>query len=303
MIVEAREITFRDLGILAGYSTSENDLLDDFYVPVVSRAIRYDRAVGYFTSGLMALAALAYADFVDNGGRLRLICSPFMTENDTQRLDTSNSTGSSRDEIVQNLRVLASANNIAGALTTVMSSLLAAGVLEIKFGTPTMGRGLFHDKLGIFKDQAGDRISFVGSANETASAWSGLANHEQIETFCSWEGDDQGSRVVRHERRFEELWNNVVRGVEVRTASASAAIVYESAPPIDVDEALQNIRDLIARHRKAQPGALSGRRVLREHQREVLDDWEFKGNRGLVAFATGGWEDPRRHRSHQALAR
>ena len=41
------------------YSTSKDDLLNDFYVPALEHSQRYDRAAGFFSSGLVALAPIA----------------------------------------------------------------------------------------------------------------------------------------------------------------------------------------------------------------------------------------------------
>jgi hypothetical protein len=38
------------------YSTSRDDLIDDFYKPAMERACSYDRAVGYFRSSFLSLA-------------------------------------------------------------------------------------------------------------------------------------------------------------------------------------------------------------------------------------------------------
>lgn len=38
-------------------NTSDHDLIADFFVPALSHAWRYDRGVGYFSSGWLRLAA------------------------------------------------------------------------------------------------------------------------------------------------------------------------------------------------------------------------------------------------------
>ena len=49
------------------YSSDTDDLINDFFVPALSRAVRYDRAVGYFTAGALARLAPAL------GGRCFLL--------------------------------------------------------------------------------------------------------------------------------------------------------------------------------------------------------------------------------------
>ena len=53
------------------YSTSKDDLLNDFYVPALGHSVRYDRSAGFFSSGLVALAPVAFSHFIQGGGRIR----------------------------------------------------------------------------------------------------------------------------------------------------------------------------------------------------------------------------------------
>jgi hypothetical protein len=53
------------------YSTSKDNLFEDFYVPALERSTRYDRAAGFFSSAILALAPLAFSSFIAGGGRMR----------------------------------------------------------------------------------------------------------------------------------------------------------------------------------------------------------------------------------------
>lgn len=277
------------LDLESGYSTSDHSLLRDFYEPALSVSTRYDRAVGYFSSGLLALAPLAYETFVSGGGRMRLVCSPHLSPWDAQRLRVEEGASADRVEVASRLRALADTDDLADALTAVMSSLLASGILQMKFAHGPSGQ-LFHDKLGVFQDETGSRLSFVGSANETAAAWSGLQNHEQIEVFCDWQSPEQASRVKRHRRQFDEIWFDLARGLKVSTAEEAAAVVYDVRAPGAPEVALGRLRDMLS-SRERDGGAKRGAaepRPLRPHQTAVLMSWEQAGCRGLVSFATGG---------------
>lgn len=275
-----------DLDVAPGYSTSDANLLRDFFAPALARSDSYDRAVGYYSSALIALAPLAFADFVEHGGRIRLVCSPHVTERDADQLDGDAPGTSDRAKLVEELRTFAASSDVAAALTQALSSLLAADVLKLKFAQRTAG-GLFHDKVGLLRDMCGHVVSFVGSANETAAAWSGLANHEQIETFCTWQSEEQADRVRRHDRYFEEIWHGLARGLKVEAASKSAALIYEVCEPEAPEISMSKLRDLISGEDQAQrPSATA--RPLKSHQVAVLDEWRRQGSTGIVAFATGG---------------
>ena len=280
------EVTLVDIDPDQGYSSSYDNLLKDFYAPCLSSSTRYDRSAGYFSSALISLAPLAYAEFVARGGKIRMVCSPYVSAEDSERL-TSDGSVPSIDKVISELVALRESSDLNRSLTTVMSSLIAAGILEIKFARPKAGTGLFHDKVGIFTDVQLNQVSFVGSANETAAAWSGYGNHEQIEVFCSWKSSEQSGRISRHRQHFDELWAGVVRGLEVTSANAASAIIRGLAPSRDVAEALDDFR-VAFEMRQLNSRSHTSTRPLMDHQEKVLKNWEIAGNRGIIVFATGG---------------
>jgi hypothetical protein len=60
-----------DLELKQAYHKPEDDIASAFYLPCLARATSYDRAVGYFSSSIYALAWRSLRAFVDRGGRMR----------------------------------------------------------------------------------------------------------------------------------------------------------------------------------------------------------------------------------------
>ena len=140
--------------------------------------------------------------------------------------------------------------------------------------------GIFHDKLGMFEDAEGKRVSFIGSANETWRAW-GL-NYESFDVFCSWKNEEQLLRTRDHDDTFRRIWRNREPGVWVAhleqvTQDQLAAIAED-----DLDHAIEAVRS----HHRHGRAHITGRPLM-EHQRLVLEDWEANGHHGIVNFATG----------------
>ena len=46
---------FKDLSLKEAYDSDEDDVLNDFYISVLSQAVTYDRIAGYFSSSILAL--------------------------------------------------------------------------------------------------------------------------------------------------------------------------------------------------------------------------------------------------------
>ena len=207
---------FRGLQLPVRVRTGEHDLVRDFYVPCLQIASRYDRAAGYFTSAGLSLAAQGLAHLIHNGGKIRLIASPVLHEND---IDAIRRGEESRDDLIrQNAHAeLASVEDkLRQDLLGALAWLIANQQLTIKLAVRTdsngeTGRGLYHEKLGVIYDASGDFVAFSGSSNETAGGL--LENFERLDIHRS-ESDTAGhGRVIRND--FESLWNGEEQDVEV----------------------------------------------------------------------------------------
>ena len=268
------------------YSTSKDDLLNDFYVPALEHSRRYDRAAGFFSSGLVALAPIAFSHFIQGGGRIRLICSPNFSATDIAAIKSdADITQMSREQVLKDLESLVEGKDESRILATLLSSLIAADILDLRIAVPNSSRGLFHDKVGIFTDM-NRNVSFVGSANETMAAWSGFDNHEQIEVFTSWHNEDTLARTREHQKLFNELWAGVRRGWKIMDPRDGKDLLNRMVKPVDVDVAIERVRERIPRKKDSQNK--SQPRPLMDHQFKVMEDWERHNRRGVIAFATGG---------------
>lgn len=168
-----RPKSLRDLALAAGYRTGSDDLIRDFYIPCIDASHSYDRAVGYFRSTLYALVGVALTDFAKRNGRIRLVCSPHLY---TEDLDALHQGEAARDNDA-NTALRASLQAVLDdpldqPVARLLATLVALGVMELRLAFRPGAQGIFHDKIGIFTDSVGSRVSFLGSANETFSAWS-----------------------------------------------------------------------------------------------------------------------------------
>jgi len=282
MSADSRDL--RDVPFRENYSSSGSSLLNDFYIPALSNTVRYDRATGYFSSAILVLAAAAFSDFVASGGKIRLLTSPHLSAQDAEAImDLAGELRPTPIEVAaSSLAALAHGTPTETRAVACLRALIDSGALELRFVTAGQS-GLFHDKVGIFADGRENRVSFIGSANETGAAWSGFANHEQIEVFRSWIGESDDQRCTRHEDQFDETWEGLRRGLTVTRSEDAAAIVREVIPSEPLDEIVESLRQAVNKE-ALQPEAIP----LRDYQSAVLESWQTAGHRGIVAFATGG---------------
>ena len=64
----------------------QDDRLNTFYVPALSRSVRYDRFAGYFSSSALSVAAAGVARLISNQGRMRLLVGAHLAESDVEAL-------------------------------------------------------------------------------------------------------------------------------------------------------------------------------------------------------------------------
>lgn len=205
---------FRELDLRIAYTTAD-DPLRTFYIPVLSRAVRYDRAAGFFSSGALAVAAQGLAHLVANGGQMRLAVGAALSAEDVEAIRRGSDV-----EAVTRERLLAlfrePEDEVARKRLEALAYMIASGTLEVRVVLPKGpdGRPLpapdaesyFHIKWGILTDAFGDRVAFSGSINETPAAWQ--RNFEDFAVYRSWVGGDSPHHVARLAKNFERVWQN-----------------------------------------------------------------------------------------------
>ena len=136
-----------------------------YTVPAMRAAVRYDRGVGYFTSGWLTYIAKGLAALAENGGKMRLITSPYLSPEDWSAVKQG-------EDAKSDPHILSTLNDaiddLEGAAKstplTVLAWMIADGLLDMRVAVPTAKlSGDFHIKIGVFEDSQGDYIAFNGS--------------------------------------------------------------------------------------------------------------------------------------------
>jgi DNA phosphorothioation system restriction enzyme len=274
--------------------TSSNDLIQDFFVPALARAIHYDRGVGYFSSGWLRVAADGMIQFVANGGTARWVTSPILDESDWEALQAGDA---ARTDPILQAAMARSVANLAETLErdtlSALAWMVADGILTFKLALPRnkLDQGDFHDKFGVFADADGNQVSFNGSYNDSIQ---GTRNYESIKVFCSWYPAFAGL-VQADAERFEKLWNNRDPNVQVfqLPEAARAQILrlrkYERPYPAQNQEELLAIPEGPSSYVTSQPAYphLPPYITLRSYQEEAIAAWFSNDCRGLLEMATG----------------
>jgi SNF2 family DNA or RNA helicase len=203
--------TLRELNLNISYGPS-HDRLREFFIPAMAASVRYDRAAGYFSSTMLAVAAAGVTKLILNGGKMRLLCGADLSEQDVSAINDGHATLAEQvEKRLVSRWVLPESDYVENRLKA-LAWLVGTGQLDIKVVLPTdkHGRPLpasksesyYHPKEGLFQDADGNRIGFSGSVNESATALED--NYESFMVFNSWDGTSAHLAQIGH--RFERLW-------------------------------------------------------------------------------------------------
>lgn len=205
-------MSLKDIDFKDTYWSGENNLINEFYIPCLKNSKEYCRAVGYFNSSILCYISNGLYPFIQNGGKMRIICSVNLSEQDEKDIalgyDIRKIISNILNEEVEKLIGLKVAN-VKNLCWLIKQSRLDIRICLRK--TPVSGSNLFHEKFGIFTDDEGNKISFLGSVNETIGGW--LNNEESFEVSQSWI-PALTKRVNEKANRFERLWNGQASNVE-----------------------------------------------------------------------------------------
>jgi DNA phosphorothioation system restriction enzyme len=270
------------------YRSGRDDLVRDFYVPCLERAVLYRRAVGYFTSASLATAARGVASLVARHGKMQLVASPHLEESDIEALNLAmeNPTSVLRKVVQRSLGEIE--DLLERERLNALAWLIADGALEIRLAVRAndrgrLARGIYHEKIGIFSDAEGNHIAFAGSANETAGGL--VDNFESIKVFWSW--DDAQKRTSEEIQNFAALWNDQTPGLRVidfTEASRELLKPYQLSQRPELHEDPVEYR---LPEKTIKPGTIPSGRELRQYQKKAIREWLNHNGRGILAMATG----------------
>lgn len=205
---------FKEKRLFCRYRSGDSNAMPrQFYNDVLPDTKRYCRAVGFFSSTCFLEISYGIIKLVKNDGKMQLVTSPKLNEEDVAAIQKGYE---ARENIY--LRALKRGMTLPQNIDeknrlNVLANLIEQGVLEIKIAvTDKPEISMYHEKIGLFIDDNGNKIAISGSMNESETAMS--ENFESFQVFCNWiEGDKE--RVSFCERDFESLWNNEEKKLEV----------------------------------------------------------------------------------------
>ena len=274
-----------DLNLNYFYDKAECDVAESFYLPCMKEAYRYYRRTGYFSSGIYIVAWEALKEFIENDGKIQILCSPNLSNEDKLAImegyDSQNDSKLSQHILSEfNQQLL---NPDLSNPAKLLACLVAKNFLDIHIAIMSNGE-LYHDKVGVFEDKDGNCVGFRGAMNETYKGLASDGNGESVDVFWNWsDSEPDVFRAYKAKKSFEILWNNENDNVCVYDLPSSIKQKFlEISQNENFEELLYSVKGI--NPKSDNKVAL---KKPRKHQKEALDNWEKNRRRGLFEHATG----------------
>lgn len=276
-------MTLKDINLKVSYDSSVDNILNDFYIPVLSQSLKYSRITGFFSSSALAVAAKGVTSLILNGGSMRIISGAKLSKEDLEEIAKGYQI---KDIITKSF--IRDIENLHDQLikdhVKALGWMIQNNKLDIRIAIPLDShnnpidedrinqRGIFHQKIGILEDDYGNIISFSGSINESAMAWK--YNVEEFKVFRNWI-DGESEHLKSDLDKFKNFWGNNIKNVLVYDVPHAIKEKIISISP-------KNFEELKYRLEKYHISPIK----LRHYQLEAIEAW-LKNKKGLIEMATG----------------
>lgn len=288
-----------DAGIKAEYRSLIDNVVQDFYIPLLKEADSYKRAVGFFSSTALVEISKGIGSMAERGGHIQIVASPYLSDEDMAAIRNGYE---EREKVIEGalLRTLSDENTDYYSMQrlNLLAALIAESILDIRiaYTEDKNGIGMYHEKMGIIEDSEGNRIAFSGSMNESLTAMA--VNYETIDVFCNWRNASDADRVALKSSAFYSIWNDSEPNIKVREfSSISNALIerYRKGPPnfaIDDEQFKRIISYYRGLNNMKETAASNGARVpsdieLHDYQKEAISVWVGDNYCGIFDMATG----------------
>ena len=282
-------MSFQDLDIQIRYRSEIHNFPRDFLIPVLSQTETYKRGTGYFSTTSLIQLSVGLFEMAKNGGKIQLVCSPNLDEKDIEAIEYGYKT---RNEVIEEalLRGIQDpVTHFEEERLNLIATLIANGNLDIKiaFMDDENGFRLYHEKIAVFIDCEGNRISYAGSINESGNGLDG--NFESLYTFCSWKDPSQIEAVQISEDDFDQMWENETTKLHVidfPKLVVDKLMKYKKSSGVNwnTDEEEYGYRTYLKSQQKFKiPDGIT----LHGYQEDAVQEWQINGYKGIFDMCTG----------------
>lgn len=273
----------------------------EFYLSALQNSTKFDLLLGYFSFSAINVLSPGFADFIVNGGKMRVVANNVLSKRDKEAIIKAEEPQLSGIIDLEDVRGLRhTLDDYCVHFFECMAYLMAEKRIEIVLVRPKGKSGITHYKSGVFYDQE-TKVSFHASCNFTAYGM--LENDEELSAYLKWENSRSSKKIDTQENYFESIFSGQADFLEyVPIKEAQEAITNEFGGK-DLTEIEENGRQLSISKSKKLGNPRIARLISdeqdddrprfpfpqgpRDYQKEAYEAWVENGKSGVFAMATG----------------
>jgi len=275
------------------YSTAEDNVAREFYIPMLKNSVRHDVAVGFFTTNGLLMILQGIEGIVISGGTMRILIGDALSDAEYDALKDKNDYTEMYQKFDEKWSEIFSGNysDTVKYRLEIFSWLCNRGFLEIRYASRK--GGMYHKKIGILEDSNKEQIVFSGSMNLTRSAivsnkFIKEGNSEEFSVFPSWKNEsfeDYGKPKIID---FEKAWEGNESNTDTAPMpSAHYEKIKKHYPRPDLPIAPINIVDPPIDKPEDVKIRIPKNKQPRPYQKEIINSWFKNDAQGIIQMATG----------------
>ena len=286
--------------------TSGYDEPKDFFTEALIESCNFDLGLGFFSSSGIRSLSYGFALFIANGGKMRVVMNHILSKEDKEVIENGQKhlIEDFEDNILCDIKkLIETLSKEDEQFFRCLSYLISVDRIKFVATVSTKG-GLGHDKYGIFKDEKGNKVAFIGSANFSQSALE--LNGETITVFTSPNDDN---RIAEYQTLFDQSWENdtphlihiPIENVKtfIREKFPEASLTNLIEEGINLRESIGMDNDVPQKYYKPISKRILDKIELKEQeprfpfpeerkiQIDAYNAWIGNGKKGMFAMATG----------------
>lgn len=281
-----------DVNLKQEYRSPRDNIVNDFYIPLLKESVLYKRSVGFFSSSSLLEISYGISNLINNDGKIQLIASPNLSEEDIEAINKGYELRENIIERVLLQYITEPQNYFEEERLNLLATLIAQERLDIKiaFSLKNNKLGLYHEKLGLMYDKDNNIVAFSGSMNETETAF--VSNYEIVDVFTSW---NDNARVTIKQNAFDNLWNNEDQSAYIYDFPevAKNKLLSYKKDFVDwnidkkefttkhIDSTIEKLKTVT--NSPEIPAGVS----LHDYQKRAIETWKEKRYNGIFDMATG----------------
>lgn len=293
------------------YRTGSSNEPIAFFLEVLPSSARFDLLLGYFSSSAINLLSLGFAQFLFNGGTVRMVTNHILSPHDKRAVMEGLQAEASQYDfsIADYERIKTTLDEYGRHFFRCLAWLFATKKIEILIVKPKGARGIAHYKSGVFYDKKGRAVKFKSSCNFTAYGL--MENLEELEIKRSWSSKEEKAAVKEYEKYFNSIWNKEAPFVEYLTTDDVEHAIVRDFGNQSIEELLVDEQKLL-RNKRQVLGNYEVRMIIdrleqdmerrvasyvrepffpyekpRAYQDKAYSNWKERGYKGVFAMATG----------------